>query len=258
MQPMVNLALRAARNAGQDLASRLERFDLHQSSDQEKAKFIADCTIGLEKNIIFDLKKSLPDHNYNGRETGLHGEDKKQPTWHIAVIDDVSNFRVGIPYFAILIACQSNNKTEHALVINPLTNDEFSASRGRGAQLNGRRIRCASVQQLSEATLGYTQPLGSSDNTTQQRERLANLLLQGQELRNFGSNALTLCYVAANRLQGAILSQMDDVSLLSAGLIATESGCLLSTLDGQALIKAPANLVAANPRLLKNLIKAAQ
>lgn len=69
MQPMVKLALRAARNAGQDLVRRLDRFDAYQSTDQEKAKFIADCTIGLEKSIIFELKKSLPDHNFHGRET---------------------------------------------------------------------------------------------------------------------------------------------------------------------------------------------
>ena len=61
MQPMVNLALRAARNAGQDLVRRLDRFDASQSTDQEKAKFIADCTIGLERSIIFELKKSLPE-----------------------------------------------------------------------------------------------------------------------------------------------------------------------------------------------------
>ena len=104
MQPMVNLALRAARNAGLDLVRRLDRFDSSQSTDQEKAKFVADCTIGLEKGIIFELKKALPDNNFEGRETGLNAGDTKQPTWQVCVIDDVANFRVGIPAFAIIIA----------------------------------------------------------------------------------------------------------------------------------------------------------
>ena len=91
MQPMVNLALRAARNAGQDLVRRLDRFDAGQSTDQEKAKFVADCTIGLERSIIFELKKSLPEHNFEGRETGLNVSNEQQPTWQICVIDDVGN-----------------------------------------------------------------------------------------------------------------------------------------------------------------------
>lgn len=254
MQPMVNLALRAARNAGLDLANRLERFDLHQSSDQELAKFIADCAIGLEKNIIFDLKKSFPEHNFLGRETGLNGENHKQPTWQVCVIDDFANFRVGIPYFAISIACIAQGKTEHAVVINPLNNDEFTASRGRGAQLNGRRIRCSNLTKLDDAIIGYTQPSGSNDAVVQQRQRIMNMIGQGLEMRNTGSNALSICYVAANRFQSALLSQVDDFSLTSAGLIATEAGCLVADVHGQALIKAPANLVVSNPRLLKMML----
>lgn len=254
MQPMVNLALRAARNAGLDLASRLERFDLHQSSDQELAKFIADCAIGLEKSIIFDLKKSVPEHNFNGRETGLNGEDAKQPTWQVCVIDDFSNFRVGIPYFAISIAYIAQGKTEHAVVINPLNNDEFTASRGRGAQLNGRRIRCSSNTKIEDGIIGYTQPSGSNEAVIAQRQRLMKMLGQGLELRSLGSNALSICYAAANRFQAALLSQVDEFSLTAAGLIATESGSLVADVHGQALIKAPANLVVCNPRLMKAML----
>lgn len=254
MQPMVNLALRAARNAGSDLASRLDRFDAYQSTDIEKAKFIADCTIGLEKGIIFELKKSLPGHNFQGRETGLNGEDSKQPTWHICVIDDIANFRAGIPTFAISIACVINGKTEHAVVTNPLTHDEFTASRGRGAQLNNRRIRCSGAHSLADSIVGYTQPAGTNETAFAQHERLLKLMNQPIELRNFGSNALSLCYTAANRFQASLLSQVDEFSLIAAGLIAAESGCLMAAANGQPLIKAPANIVVANPKLLKAVL----
>lgn len=254
MQPMVNLALRAVRNAGLDLASRLERFDFHQSSDQEKAKFIADCTIGLEKNMIFDLKKSLPEHNFLGRETGFNGADEKQPTWQIAVIDDLTNFKVGIPNFAISVACLINGKTEHVVISNPLNNDEFTASRGRGAQLNGRRIRSSGLTNLQDAIIGYTQPAGSSESVVLQRQRIIKMISQGLELRNIGSNALTLCYVAANRFQAALISQIDEFSLVAAQLIATEAGCLLSTVEGGIQIKAPSDIIASGPRLLKGMV----
>lgn len=254
MQPMVNLALRAARNAGLDLASRLERFDFHQSSDQEKAKFIADCTIGLEKSIIFDLKKSLPEHNFLGRETGLNGEDNKQPTWQICVIDDLSNFRVGIPYFAISIACVINGKTEHAVIINPMNNDEFTASRGRGAQLNGRRIRTSALTNLQDSIIGYTQPVGSNETVINQRQRIGKMISQGLEVRCFGSNTLTICYAAANRIQAALVSQVDEFAYVAAGLVAAEAGCLTATAEGHTQIRTPANIIVSGPRLLKGMI----
>ncbi|WP_300425684.1 inositol monophosphatase family protein [Thalassolituus sp.] len=254
MQPMVNLALRAARNAGQDLVRRLDRFDAAQSTDQEKAKFIADCTIGLEKGIIFELKKSLPDHNYEGRETGLNGTDDKQPTWQICVIDDIANFRVGIPAFAIIISCMVNGKTEHAVILNPMNGDEFTASRGRGAQLNNRRIRCGSQNTLSDAITAFTQPMGLSDTASQQRAKINTLMQSGYDVRSIGSNALTLSYVAADRFQAAFISDMDSFSLNAGGLIASEAGCLLADINGQPRIAAPANVAVANPRLLKSLL----
>ena len=254
MQPMVNLALRAARNAGQDLVRRLDRFDATQSTDQEKAKFVADCTIGLEKGIIFELKKSLPEHNYEGRETGLNAGDDKQPLWQICVIDDIANFRVGIPAFAIIICCLINGKTEHAVVVNPMNGDEFSASRGRGSQLNNRRIRCGNLTTLTDAITAFTQPMGLSDNAFQQRTKINALMQGGYDIRCIGSNALTLAYVAADRFQAALISDMDTYSLNAGGLIASEAGCLLADLNGAPRITAPANIAVANPRLLKALI----
>lgn len=240
MQPMVNLALRAARNAGKDLVSRLDRFDMYQNSDQEKAKFIADCTIGIEKNIIFEMKKSLPDHNFHGRETGTNGSNERQPVWQICVIDDLTNFRLGIPSFAIIICCLVGGKAEHAVVINPTNGDEFTASRGRGSQLSNRRIRCTGSTNIADAMIGVN--------------FYSDSMSKALDIRNIGSSALSICYVAANRFQGALLKSVDEFSLNAAGLVAGEAGCLMTELSGQARIQAPANIAVSGPRLLKALL----
>ena len=255
MQPMVNLALRAARNAGQDLVRRLDRFDAAQSTDQEKAKFIADCTIGLEKSIIFELKKSLADDNFEGRETGFNAGKEGQPVWQICVIDDLANFRVGIPAFAIIINCLHKDRTEHCVVLNPMNGDEFSASRGRGTQLNGRRIRCGGVTTLTDAITAFTQPMGLSDNAADQRAKLMRLMESNYDVRSIGSGILTMAYVAADRFQAALVSDLDAIALNAGTLLTSEAGCLLAAIDGAPRVSAPANIAVANPRLLKSLLK---
>lgn len=254
MQPMVNLALRAARNAGQELIRRLDRFDASQSTAQDKAKFVADCTAGLEKGIIYDLKKSHPEHNFVGRDTGTHAGSNNQPTWQICVIDELSNFRVGIPTFAIMIACLLNGKTEHAVVINPMNGDEFTASRGRGAMLGNRRIRVGNENNLLNAIVGYTQAQSNSETALDQRERLQRVMLRSLDVRNIGTNALSMCYVAADRFQGALLSNVDEFALSAGGLILSEAGGLLSDVTGAPKLSAPANVIATNPRLLKAML----
>ena len=258
MQPMVNLALRAARNAGQDLVRRLDRFDVYQSTDQEKAKFVADCTIGLEKSIIFELKKAYPEHNFQGRETGLNQGEAHQPTWQICVIDDIANFRVGIPSIAITICCLIKGKAEHAVVLNPMNGDEFSASRGRGSQLNNRRIRCSQQHSLNDAIIGYTQPMSFNESATEQRQRIQKLMSQGLELRNIGSNALSLAYTAADRFQATLLADVDEYSLQAAGLVAKEAGCLLADIHGKPNLSSPANIVVSNPKLLRLLVSSGE
>ncbi|MBT13341.1 MAG: hypothetical protein CMI02_15050 [Oceanospirillaceae bacterium] len=79
-------------------------------------------------------------------------------------------------------------------------------------------------------------------------------MTRSYDLRNIGSNALSICYVAADRFQSAMLSDVDEYALNAAGLVASEAGCLLAEVSGQPMLKAPANLVVSNPRLLKALL----
>lgn len=254
MQPAANQALKAARQAGQDLIRRLERFDLHQAHSRELAKFLADCTIGLEKSIIFELKKSFPEHNFLGRETGLNQQDEQNPTWRISVIDEMTNFKLGIPGYAIMISCEQNGKNEHAILIDPVSAEEFVASRGRGAQVSNRRIRCGSDTDLQDTLVAFTQPKGQNEQACAQAERINQLLLSRLDVRNIGSNALSMVYVAANRFQAAILSQADEFTLSCAGLIAHEAGCLMSNLKGEAQFSAPDDVVITSPKLMKPLV----
>lgn len=254
MQPMVNLALRAARNSGQELVRRLDRFDRDQSSENEVIKFISDTIYSLEKGIIYELQKSLPEHNFTGRESGEQINDEKQPHWHISVLEEVANFRAGIPTYSIAILCKVQGKAEHAAVINPINGDEFTASRGRGAQLNSRRIRCGRALSLDDALIGLGHASGNTESQLKQRQIHANLITKNYDTRSIGSNLLSVLYVAADRFQSAMVCNLNSISLAVGQLITSEAGCLTADISGAPIITSQSNIAVANPRLLKSLL----
>ncbi|MGR6872525.1 inositol monophosphatase family protein [Pseudomonas sp. HK3] len=256
MQPMVNLALRVLREAGEELVHALERFDFERSSDQEISKFIADCAIGTEKQIIFKLRKHFSEDSFQGRETGRQERDKPNGTvWLINPLEGHENFRSGLPLFSLVLACQVNGKTEHAIIVNPMSGQEFTATRGRGAEMSGRRIRTNDKTKISQSIIGVKFP-GIADNDRNQRirVRISNLASQTRMIRALGDDALSLAHLAAGHLDAIWLSDVDSTVIQAGALIAKEAGCLITDLSGGSLYE-EGDLIASNPKLLKNVIK---
>ncbi|MCP5149057.1 MAG: inositol monophosphatase, partial [Pseudomonadales bacterium] len=154
MEPMINIALRAARKAGENIvraSDDLERFEVRAKGVNN---FVSDVDVAAEKEIIYHLHKAYPDHAILGEETGLSGSEDADYRWIIDPLDGTTNFVRGIPHYAVSIACLYKGKLEHAVIVDPVRREEFTASRGRGAQLNGRRIRVSKLPGLDGALLG--------------------------------------------------------------------------------------------------------
>ncbi|EAT10968.1 hypothetical protein HF888_13180 [Bermanella marisrubri] len=258
MQPMVNLALRVLRDAGQELVHAVERFDFERASDQEISKFIADCAIGTEKQIIFKLRKHFANDSFEGRETGRKDAEEPSGTvWHISPIEGQENFRTGFPCFSMVIACQVNGKTEHAIVVNPVTGQEFTATRGRGTEMNGRRMRTGEKTKINQAMLGVKFPgIAQNEQNDRIRQRISKLAQETRMIRAMGDDALSLAHLAAGHLDAVWLSRVDSTALQAGALLAKEAGCLLTDFSGGAHYEADGDVIAANPKLIKSLIKA--
>lgn len=257
MQPMVNIALRVLREAGEELVHAVERFDFERSSDQDISKFIADSAIGTEKQIIFKLRKHFPDDRFQGRETGSQErENSNGNLWLINPVEGQENFRSGLPLFSLVLACQVNGKTEHALIINPVSGQEFTATRGRGAECNGRRMRTSDKLKLSQAIIGIKYPgMAQDERNNRIRERIANLASQTRMIRALGDDALTLAHLAAGHIDAAWLTNVEQTSLEAGVLIAREAGSLVTDSSGGADFTSQGDVIAANPKLIKSFIK---
>lgn len=168
MQPMLNIALRAARSAGELIVRSTDRLDAISVNEKEAKDYVTEIDKAAEQSIVAALRKAYPNHGILGEEGGLleGSGDGADYLWIIDPLDGTTNFVRGIPHYAVSIACKYRGRLEHAVVLDPVRQEEFTASRGRGAALNGRRLRVSSRKSLDGALLGTGFPFRTANWTT--------------------------------------------------------------------------------------------
>ena len=132
MEPMLNVALNAARKAGEILEHQFDRVDLIKIEEKGRNDFVSEVDRAAEKEVVYHLKKAYPDHKFTGEESGTTGKEDAEFEWIIDPLDGTTNFLHGIPHFCVSIACKKKGQLEHAVVLDPIKREEFTASRGRG------------------------------------------------------------------------------------------------------------------------------
>ena len=153
MEALANIALRAARLAAAHIIKAYDRPDLIRIDQKASNDFVTNVDREAQQIITEAISRSYPEHHFLGEEDDQTHEnfhrDSEQPLWIIDPIDGTTNFVRQIPHFCVSLACSVKGKIEHAVIIHPVTNDEYVASRGKGAQLNGRKIRVSQRDQIT-------------------------------------------------------------------------------------------------------------
>jgi myo-inositol-1(or 4)-monophosphatase len=258
MQPMANTGLRAARQASTIMLRALDNLDAIKVELKAKNDFVSQVDRDTESVIIDALHKAYPDHAITGEEHGraIEASHGSEYTWIIDPLDGTTNYLQGIPHFAISIAVKRGRHLEHGIIIDPLKNDEFVASRGHGAQLNGKRMRVNPVTRLEDALLGTGIPPGAV--TTDLDRYMAQLKLftgSCRAIRRLGSAALDLAYVAAGRTDGFWEFGLKPWDIAAGALLVREAGGFVGDMDGGDGYLETGGVVAANPRLFKLMIQ---
>ena len=155
MHPMVNIAVRAARQAGNLIVRAIDQIDTLDIKEKSANDYVSEVDIRAEQEIIKTIKRAYPQHGILAEESGkgkvIQGQEYE---WIIDPLDGTTNFLHGVPQYAVSIGIKYRGKIEHAVVYNPATQEMFTATRGEGAQLNDRRIRVAKRLNLKGALLG--------------------------------------------------------------------------------------------------------
>ncbi|TDJ24104.1 MAG: inositol monophosphatase [Gammaproteobacteria bacterium] len=255
MQPMANLALRAARQAGKIILRAMDRIDRLEIEQKGRGDFVSNIDKEAESAIIEILHSAYPEHGILGEE---HGESfsSDEYTWVIDPLDGTTNFLKGIPHFCVSIALMKGPQFEHAVIVDPVRNEEFVASRGYGAQLNGKRMRVSAIDKLASALLNTGIPPGSiPKHLDAYMGMLKSFTRDCQALRRSGSAALDLAYVAAGRADGFWEIGLKSWDIAAGVLLVREAGGFVGDLNGGDDFFSTGNIVAANPKVFKAMVQ---
>lgn len=262
MQPMLTIALRAARSAGEFIFRATERLDSLSPQQKQTNDYVSEIDKQAEEIIISTLQKSYPNHGFLGEESGLiRGTDEGADyVWIIDPLDGTTNFLRGVPHYAVSIACQYKGRLEHAVVLDPVRQEEFTATRGRGAAVNGKRIRVSARKSLEGALIGTGFPFkqdqlaGLDDYLNVFKE----LIGPTAGIRRAGAASLDLAYVASGRYDAFWESGLSCWDMAAGTLLIQEAGGLVSDFSGGHDFLEKGQVVTGNPKCFKAMLQIIQ
>ncbi len=258
MNPMLNIAIRAARKAGNVIAKGYERRDDLQTTLKSTNDYVTNIDKASEEAIIEVIRKSYSDHTIITEESGaLEGKDS-DIQWVIDPLDGTTNFVKGLPHFSVSIAIRVKGRTEVGVVYDPIRNELFTAVRGEGAKINDMRLRVENKRDLAGTVLTTGFPFKQTRLMPMQFAMMNNLIQDCADFRRMGSAALDLCYVAAGRVDGYFEVGVKAWDIAAGDLIVREAGGLVCDFNGGHSYLTSGHLVAAAPRIVKEILNKIQ
>lgn len=255
LHPMLNVAIKAARAAGAIINRAALDVEAVRISQKQVNDFVTEVDHASEQIIIETLLTAYPGHAIWAEETGrTHGAQHSDYVWIIDPLDGTTNFIHGFPVYCVSIALAFKGRVEHAVVYDPTRNDLFTATRGRGAFMNDRRIRVSKRTQLKDCLIATGFPFRPGDNFKNYLAILADIMPRTAGLRRPGAAALDLAYVAAGFADGFFETGLSIWDVAAGSLLVTEAGGLIGNYTGEADFLEQKECLAANPRIYGQLV----
>jgi len=253
MHPMLNIAVKAARRAGNLIHRSTDKIDHLTVTKKSHADFVSEVDRAAENVIIETLLNAYPDHAILAEESGSQGESEY--LWIIDPLDGTTNFLHGFPQYAVSIALQHNGIITQAAVYDPTKNDLFTATRGRGTFLNDKRLRVTKRVQLADSLIGTGFPYTRFEHIDAYMAILKELMQKTSGLRRPGSAALDLAWMAAGRYDGFFETGLKPWDIAAGCLLITEAGGMVSDLCGNETYLDSGHICAGNPEIHPKLLQ---
>ena len=259
LHPMLNGAIKAARAAGAIINRAALDIESVRVSEKQSNDFVTEVDQAAEKAIIETLLTAYPQHGILAEESGQqHGNADSDFVWIIDPLDGTTNFIHGFPVYCVSIALSVRGKIEQAVVYDPSRNDLFTATRGRGAFMNDRRIRVSKRIRMADCLLTTGFPFREGQNYEQFMQLFIEMMRCTAGLRRPGSAALDLAYVAAGFSDGFFETGLQPWDVAAGSLLVQEAGGLIGNFTGEADFLHSQECMAASPKIYALMVQMLQ
>jgi len=253
MHPMLNIAVKAARRAGNIIIRATRNLDVVAVREKAANDFVTEVDREAEEAILRTLREAYPDHAILAEESGASGQSEHE--WIVDPLDGTTNFLHGFPQYSVSIAHRHRGIVTQAVIYDPARNDLFTATRGRGAFLNDQRMRVSKRAQLKTALVGTGFPFRQHEYLDAYLAILRDMMKGTAGVRRAGSAALDLAYVAAGRFDGFWEFGLSPWDMAAGALMITEAGGLVGDLAGESRYLETGNIIAGTPKVFVELLK---
>ncbi len=251
MHPLLNIAIGAARRAGDVIVRSLDRVGALVVSEKGRNDFVSEVDRAAEQVVIAAIHKAYPTHGILAEESGAQPGDDY--TWVIDPLDGTTNFLHGFPQFAVSVACRHRGRAEVAVVLDPTRGELFTAERGAGTILDGRRLRVSQRLGLEGALIGTGFPYRENKKWLKPYLAMLERVMDATAgVRRPGAAALDLAYVAAGRLDGFWEVGLSPWDTAAGNLLITEAGGRVGDFTGGEY-RDGGNLLVGTPRVFAAL-----
>ena len=256
MEPKVTIAINAARLAAKEIHKFSRRRDKINVFEKGPTDFVTQVDSIAENLIIDTLKTSFPDHSFEGEESGRQGNKNADYHWIIDPLDGTTNFIHDFPFYSISIACFYRGSIEHGLIYDLSRDDEYYASKGKGAFCNKTRIRVSEIKGLKNSLICNSFHGGPDlEPKFDQLTLIRNLYANSLTLRRTGSTALDLAFVAAGKLDAFLGYGMKVWDFAAGALLVREAGGFINDFNGEEDVFSSHSIVAGNMACVKDINK---
>ncbi|MDP2207705.1 MAG: inositol monophosphatase family protein [Bacteroidota bacterium] len=243
---MLNIAIEAAKDAGKFLKQNLGKVrEINLKSGQER-NLVTEIDKKSEELIIGIIRKHFPTHDILAEESGSEHGKKSDFRWIIDPLDGTTNFTHGLPIFCVSIGLEHKGEIVAGVIYDPNLDELFSAEKGRGAFLNGKRLRVSQTPLLKNSLMVTGFPYNVTDNPDNCIQHFVNFLMAAQAVRRMGSAAIDLAYVAASRYDGFWEVNLNAWDMAAGVLLIREAGGKVTGFTGEEIDIYGKRVVASN------------
>ncbi len=222
----------AARAGGAALLDWVERFSVREKGP---ADLVTEADVASQEAVRRVVLGAFPDHDFLSEEEApatKSGRSEPHYRWIVDPLDGTTNYVHRIPEYAVSLALERAGEVVAATVFNPVHGECYTAAKGNGAYLNGKRLHVSGVTELMQALVAASFPPKVAADSPVLTD-FARIIVASQSVRRTGSAALNLCYVAAGRFDAYWARETLIWDVAAGWLIVCEAGGVMTALDGK-------------------------